>query len=685
MKRLVAALLVCLVAFAAPPQASARLPVPSSALSGEVIIKLLPNLVLSPDAQPTKPTLVLGDRLRALGANAARPLGATTYRVGFQHQRSGEALARELAGLPEVVYAEPNYGRTILRTPSDPLFGQQWHLSNIQAPAAWERTTGTSILVAVLDTGVSPTHPDLQGRIGAGRDLFNGDGDPRDDEGHGTHVAGLIAANGNNGVGGAGVCWNCVILPVKVLGARGRGNDATIAAGIRYAVDQGARVISMSLGGPEESRTLRDAVAYAAERNVLMVAASGNDGTRGTQLNYPAAYPGVIAVSATDERDALATFSTSGDFVDIAAPGVNILSTFWSPRGDTYAVASGTSEAAPLVTGAAALLFSTRPELTALQAAELLEASVDDVDVPGRDAQTGYGRLNAARAVELAAAPDALSRSRIEGRIVGVAQVVVTLNTGVQAQPDANGVYRFENLPPGNYTVVARGPDGQQRIGQASLSGTSLSVVTLDFDFGPGSDAFAPVAPPPPGQTDFFVETNHTLRGALREYWQHNGGLPVFGFPISEETIEIGGDGQPYTVQYFERNRFELHPENQPPYNVLLGRLGDDTLRQQGRDWFAFPRGAPAEGCVFFAETGHSICGAFLDYWRANGLQLDNRAATSTAESLALFGLPLSEPQVETFPDGSSYLVQWFERARFEDHGSNGVLLGLLGRETTGR
>ena len=138
-------------------------------------------------------------------------------------------------------------------------------------------------------------------------------------------------------------------------------------------------------------------------------------------------------------------------------------------------------------------------------------------------------------------------------------------------------------------------------------------------------------------------------------------------------------------MQWFERNRLELHPENAPPYDVLLGRLGADRLTQQGRDWTRLPQGVPQAGCRYFPETGHAACGPLLNAWRANGLELDGQAGKNEGENLALFGLPLSEPQVETLSDGRQYIVQWFERARFELHPENAppynVLLGLLGNE----
>jgi hypothetical protein len=183
-----------------------------------------------------------------------------------------------------------------------------------------------------------------------------------------------------------------------------------------------------------------------------------------------------------------------------------------------------------------------------------------------------------------------------------------------------------------------------------------------------------------------FRETGHCIAGRIRQYWEQNGGLPVFGFPITPQQ-EQQVDGQPVQIQWFERNRLELHPENARPYDVLLGRLGVDRLQQQGRDWFTFAKGSEQSGCRFFAETGHSVCGNILNTWRASGLEFDGRRGKSEAENLALFGLPLSEAQEEDTP-GGRFTVQWFERARFELHPENqpphNVLLGLLGNEVHG-
>jgi hypothetical protein len=196
---------------------------------------------------------------------------------------------------------------------------------------------------------------------------------------------------------------------------------------------------------------------------------------------------------------------------------------------------------------------------------------------------------------------------------------------------------------------------------------------------------FLAVTPAVSAQSDqrCFPETGQCMNGRIREFWDQNGGLPVFGLPIGsqqEEQIE----GKTIQLQRFERNRLELHPENQRPYDVLLGRLGADRLGQQGRDPFTFAKSQPQDGCRYFPETQHNVCGDILAAWRASGLEFDGQRGKSEAENLALFGLPLSDVMTENI-QGKDYQVQWFERARFELHPENpapyNVLLGLLGNE----
>ena len=672
---------LCLIVISAiallVPAATPVAALPATARAHELVIKLRDERALA-----------RGGLLDQIGARGIQPLGlaSQTYRVTFAPGTNLGALLPMLQRNPAVAFAEANVTRAAMRTVNDPVATQQWALRNLRAYEAWEITTGGAVTIAILDTGVSPSHPDLAGKVLPGFDATTGGNDSSDWEGHGTYTAGVAAARGDNGTGIAGICWGCNILPVRVLGSNGRGDDATIATGIRWAADHGARIISMSLGGPEDTQVLRDAVQYARERNVLLIASSGNGHAEGNLPNYPAAYPGVIAVSATGGSDVVTGFSTTGDFVDIAAPGVGVWSTLWLPNeGDTYGAANGTSASCPHVAGAAALVLTLRPDLTADQVGEILQASADDVGAPGKDADYGYGRLNLLRAVQMASDPAVLSKSKIQGQVAR-AGASVTLSSGQQTTADANGFYAFENLPGGAYPVNVDGFAPQQ----AWLSGTALSVATVNFGAAAAAPiagtagaagAFAAVGNPNAAGVAFFPETGHTLRGEFRDYWQRNGGLPIFGFPTSEEFRERGEDGKDYSVQYFERHRFELHPENLPAYRVLLSRLGDNILQLGGRSWFDFPTRAQQSGCQFFAETGHSLCEPFLSYWRTNGLELDGRRGKTAAESLALFGQPLSEAQIETLPDGTTVVVQWFERARFENHGTKGVLLGLLANE----
>lgn len=180
-----------------------------------------------------------------------------------------------------------------------------------------------------------------------------------------------------------------------------------------------------------------------------------------------------------------------------------------------------------------------------------------------------------------------------------------------------------------------------------------------------------------------FGETGFCVSGRIRQFWEQNGGLAVFGYPLGPQ-LEEQIEGRAVQAQWFERTRLELHPENPAPYDVLLGRVGVEALAAQGRDWFSFPTNPQQEGCTYFAETGHNVCGAVLRAWQASGLQLDGRPGVSFAESLALFGLPLGDEQTETI-EGREYRVQWFERGRFELHPENqppyDVLLGRLGAE----
>ena len=290
--------------------------------------------------------------------------------------------------------------------------GSQWNLDRIHAPAAWERSTGAGVVIAVIDTGVEGTHPDLRGHVLTGYDAIAGvEGGDVDDNGHGTHVAGIAAALTGNGRGIAGVAPDARILPVKVLDADGGGYTSDTAEGIVWAVDNGAQVINLSLGADTPTAAEEAAVGYARENGVTVVAAAGNERTEGSPTSYPAAYDGVIAVAATDSSDRVAYYSNRGDYVDVAAPGSSIVSTYPSELVEDadpmagpvdYGRLSGTSMAAPHVAAVAALLKSYRPGLTPDGIEEALEGSAVDLGPAGFDDDHGYGRVDAAAAIEAA-------------------------------------------------------------------------------------------------------------------------------------------------------------------------------------------------------------------------------------------------------------------------------------------
>jgi subtilisin family serine protease len=305
------------------------------------------------------------------------------------------AMAGSLSSDSGVLWAEPNYLRRPARTVNDPRFGEQWALPRIRVPEAWDVTMGVPfVIVAVVDSGVDLDHPDLQGQLVDGYNLLDPGSPPRDDSGHGTHAAGIIAAVANNGVGIAGVAPNVMIMPLKVLDSAGVGRDSDVAEAIHYAVDHGAWVVNMSFNGRDSSRTLEEAVAYASERGVVLVVAAGNEGRDAP--SYPGAIKPAIAVGATALDDRRAFFSNFGPWVDLAAPGQAILSTFWNPTaGSVYTIETGTSTAAPLVAGVVALMFSAQPFLSVDDIVAALSATADPLDSSG----VGAGQVNAEKAV----------------------------------------------------------------------------------------------------------------------------------------------------------------------------------------------------------------------------------------------------------------------------------------------
>lgn len=381
------------------PANAAQTPDPAPEyVPGELILGLKDDVELRALSLPQ------GMRAAAVSSELA-PLQAALVRVPPGQE---ETYRKKLVNQPGVLFAEPNYIVSAILIPNDPLYEQQWGLPEVGAPAAWDITTGsTAVTVAVIDSGIDPGHPEFAGRLLAGYDFVRNTDSLTDPCGHGTHVTGIIAASGNNGIGIAGVDWQAKILPLRVLDDYCDGTVANIARALVYAVDHhGAQVINLSLGLASPSRLLENATHYAYRRGAALIAAAGNGGcsSGGSHSNvfYPARYPWTLAVSAVSAVDSSlvpAVFSSCGPEVDLAAPGVAVLSTFprmgssfYTGLPNSYASLSGTSMAAPFAAGAAALLASRgfdHPD--AIYTA--LSASARDIGDPGFDNKTGTGLL----------------------------------------------------------------------------------------------------------------------------------------------------------------------------------------------------------------------------------------------------------------------------------------------------
>jgi thermitase len=428
------------IVFAAQPDNLA----PASDFSSEnILVKFKPGVTL-PEAAEIH---------RQLGGQAKETIPGIGVQVVTVPKGRAMAMAKAYSSNARVAYAEPDFVVQAADTPDDPYFGKQYGLTKVEAPQAWEVTTGSpGINIAILDTGVDQDHPDLAAKI-VNNINFTSSPTVDDAHGHGTHVAGIAAAMTDNGIGVAGLGYSSTIMNVKVLGDGGMGTDGGVALGIIWAADNGAEIISMSLGGTYYSSTLEDAVNYAWSKGVVVVAAAGNNGN--TIPFYPAACTNCIAVAATNAIDAKASGSNYGDWVDMAAPGIGIYATF---KDSSYGYGSGTSMASPHVAGLAALVFTTVSDANGDgnlndEVRSRIEATCDDIGVSG----IGHGRINAARAVgDVAPVPPGSISGQVSDAEDGAPIAVATVSDGTKtATTDAAGEYTITDVPLGTYEVTA--------------------------------------------------------------------------------------------------------------------------------------------------------------------------------------------------------------------------------------
>jgi subtilisin family serine protease len=382
---------------------------------------LLSLLLLAPaSSHAAEPTLLVGT---TPGATASSAAPGAHLAPGIRAVHGGPAAARRLRRLPGVRWVEPNrrFTASSVAAPTDPLFGRQWALRNARVPGAWATATGGDVTVAVVDSGIDLSNPDLgenlwlnPGEIAGngvdddangfvddvhGADTVSHDGDPADGLGHGTAVASLIGARGDNGLGITGVAWRVRLMPVKVLHDRGWGTTVTLITGLRYALANGARIINLSVNGTEPSQALEEAIRQAEAHGALVVTSAGNDGQDRDQVaSYPASIdsPALLTVTSTTRSGALGSESAYGaGSVDIAAPGDGVIT---GGLNGGFTTQSGTSFAAAHVSGAAALLAAARPSASGTQ---LRNALVRSARRGGRvDRWIAGGRLDVSAALK---------------------------------------------------------------------------------------------------------------------------------------------------------------------------------------------------------------------------------------------------------------------------------------------
>lgn len=435
------------------------------------------------------------DKILSVHGGKASKIGQSNLHiVTLPGNASEKAVIAQLAHNPHLRFAELDRRFKVAATPNDPYFGAEWHLAKIGAPAAWDTTAGAGVTIAILDTGVDGTHPDLAGNMVPGWNLIDNNNNSTDICGHGTMVAGTAAATFNNGVGVTGGAGQAKIMPIRVAYFDTTYNScmayaSTIASGITYAADHGARIASSSFAGIAGSSAAQSAGNYMKSKGGLVFIAAGNNGI---DENLPA-ITSMVVVSATDENDNKTGWSSYGNFVALSAPGNNINTT---TMGGGYAGVAGTSFSTPLTASVAALMMSAKPSLDGSQIEKLMYSTAADLGAAGRDAYYGYGRVDAAAAVKAVVGTVVTLDTQAPTAAITAPQANSTA-TGLMSisvnAADNVGVSRVELQV--NGTVVAvdnTGPFGFSWDSTGTANG-SAALVAIAYDAAGNATASAPV------------------------------------------------------------------------------------------------------------------------------------------------------------------------------------------------
>jgi thermitase len=516
-----------------------------------------------------------------------------TYRVHLQPGMTiGAAIAR-LRQRGDVVFAEPNHIYHVQATPNNPYYGNQWGPQKVQANLAWDIwNPSATIVIAIVDTGIDNTHPALTNKIYrdalgiVGYNAFTGLRDnASDDYGHGTHCAGIAAAQINNGIGVAGIAgWTgqasvsdttyTKLMPVKVLDGTGSGSDSSVANGILWAANNGARVISLSLGGPDSSITLGNAVAYAWNKGCVVVAAAGNSGV--TTPSYPGAYPNVISVAATDSNDQLASFSNYGSWVTVAAPGVGIYSTVptYAAGGNfglNYNYLSGTSMATPHVAGEAALLLAQNPALTNSQVSALITSNVDPYTPYSGNIAPGAGRINVYRALKAAGGGAARIPNAPTSLVAAPGNAQINLGWSGSAGALAYNVKR-SLVNGGPYLPLASGVTTATYTDSGLTNGTTYYYVVSAVNATGESAASTQASATPATQTTVYkIHSGSGVIGAFNPDSYFNGGSL---YTVSQAIDTSAANAAPMAVYQTQRyGNFAYNMPSLTPGSSYTARL----------------------------------------------------------------------------------------------------------------